>query len=327
MVENKMKKILYYNENTFLSSFPFFSDYIGIYKEDDENIINIVLNNIFVIEYRMFKGKILFSNYKYLNKMFKINDYKYFSDKNKCLEYIKNQINKNNYVVSVLKFNNLVFNKKIAINSTHTWLIYGYDDFKNELYLSGYLETNGLFKNTKFKIKYEIFFESIPNPKELKLYENNLMNNHIYSKYPDEILLNPDQIRKNLKRQIMFNPLKPNKGFTSILFLILDYSIKFFFKINKRQNIIAIRTMKTICEHFYLLNDICKRYTLNIDILEKSKKLLNRANKLLLYVIKCRKTNCCELKYNEFIFLRKELIGIMKEEYLLIKYIIFNKLI
>ena len=60
MVENKMKKILYYNENTFLSSFPFFSDYIGIYKEDDENIINIVLNNIFVIEYRMFKGKILF---------------------------------------------------------------------------------------------------------------------------------------------------------------------------------------------------------------------------------------------------------------------------
>ena len=125
----------------------------------------------------------------------------------------------------------------------------------------------------------------------------------------------------------MFNPIKPNKGFTAILFLILDYSIKFLFKINKKHNIIALRTMKTICEHFYLLNNICKRYNLNIDILEKSKKILNRANKLLLYVIKCRKINCCELKCNEFIFFRKELIGIMKEEYLLIKYIIFNKLI
>jgi len=322
-----MKKILYYNENTFLSSFPFFSNYIGIYEENDENVKNIVLNNIFVIEYRMFKGKILFSNYKYLNKMFKINDYKYSNEKYKCLEYIKNQINKNNYVVSVLKFNNFIINNKIAIDCTHTWLIYGYDDSENELYLSGYLENNGLFKNTKFKIKYKMFYESIPNSKESKLYENNIMNNHIYGKYPDTILLNTDQIQKNLKRQIMFNPLKPNKGFTAILFLILDYNIKFFLKLNKKHNIIEIKTMKTICEHFYLLNDICKKYNLNTDILEKSKKVLNQANKLLLYVIKCRKINYCELKYKEFIVLRKGLLGIMKEEYLLIKHIIFNKLI
>lgn len=85
--------------------------------------------------------------------------------------------------------------------------------------------------------------------------------------------------------------------------------------------------MKTICEHFYLLNDICEKYNLNTDILEKSKKVLNQANKLLLYVIKCRKINYCELKYKEFIVLRKGLLGIMKEEYLLIKHIIFNKLI
>lgn len=179
----------------------------------------------------MFKGKILFSNYKYLNQLFKISDCSY-KNKSGNLDFAKKGINNDLYVVATLLPNNKVIKYKYeAIDELHSWLIYGYDD-NEELHIARYpryLGINGFYKNMKFKNSYEKYIDSIPDEKLLHFY-NNLMDNHIFSKIQKEIDIYDLQIKKQLKKHITINPLKPNKGYMSVAFLLFHYDIQYAFR-------------------------------------------------------------------------------------------------
>ena len=95
-----MKKILKFDSNAKLISFPFYADYLGVLQAYNYNVDDILVNNLLTMYYSPKIQQIGFRNFKCLQKLMKIEAL--FLDNNVPIESIKNYIDNNKYVEIIL---------------------------------------------------------------------------------------------------------------------------------------------------------------------------------------------------------------------------------
>ena len=160
MVKINMKKILKFDSNAKLISFPFYADYLGVLQAYNYNVDDILVNNLLTMYYSPKIQQIGFRNFKCLQKLMKIEAL--FLDNNVPIESIKNYIDNNKYVEIILNGKYLPF-VNVDKDKFHDWLIIGYDDDEKRFIGYGYTKSKeGVNRYSKVFINYADFVSAIP---------------------------------------------------------------------------------------------------------------------------------------------------------------------
>lgn len=176
MVKINMKKILKFDSNAKLISFPFYADYLGVLQAYNYNVDDILVNNLLTMYYSPKIQQIGFRNFKCLQKLMKIEAL--FLDNNVPIESIKNYIDNNKYVEIILNGKYLPF-VNVDKDKFHDWLIIGYDDDEKRFIGYGYTKSKeGVNRYSKVFINYADFVSAIPAKTIKTGFENNIMYNH-----------------------------------------------------------------------------------------------------------------------------------------------------
>ena len=309
-----MKRILPFDTNVELKSYPYYSNYLSILKSKNIPINMELFCKTYELKYVFLKGQVKGKENDYFKNKFEIAEFQL--PMQDLITYICNAIDNNKYVCIVLNFRGIkISNKGYTNNDFHTWLIYGYDNSKKIFYMAGYLSKIGFPYYNSFNVSFEEVINSQPNMNEITGYEKNLMDNHLIS-------LNTYNVKNVSKEEILnyikrYNKVQQNIFSNRNTYKWLIIHIKLGNAINKTlndRNLLDCRDYITIKEHFLSLNKMMK--ALNIELFnDKIVELLNIADAMVLLSVKYsldkkRKNKICNS-------MCKQLKIIMKKEKLL----------
>lgn len=259
-----MKNVLPFNHNPKMKSYPFYSDYLGVLEAYGINVMPILYRYYFTLYYTPKIHQIGFRNFNKLQKLF---DIEYFSlDNIKPLDFMKNKLNNNQYVEIVLNRKHFSSSKN---DFFHNFLIYGYDDEKESFFGCGFFKNDKGFMNyDKFDLSYSDFLNSLPKNGEKTAFENNIMNNHVFS------LPNKLKIKNCNKKYIICQILAYYLAMPPIFFNISVYR-RYIYVLKKHTNQkLDLRNFVTLYEHkqiiySYLcdnleLSQLTKKYKTNV---------------------------------------------------------------
>lgn len=267
-----------------MTSYPFFSDYLGVLNAHGYDVSNILFNNFLTLYFYPKDKQIGFRKFKYVKRLFKCEKLKI--DYKNPIKSICDLLDNNKYVEIILNCLCLPFVKTTKYEF-HDWLIYGYDDENKHFLAAGYLTQPGqvFFKYHKITISYDDFAKALPAPDIKTGFENNIMYNHTFS------------LRQNFSVE-RINYLK-------IAFRLLNYIIPFppvFYNISvyKRyekyinKNIetlkwFDLRNIVTINDHKKIIYSFACEYLKNDPIVDEIKTKILAQSDLLLH---------CAIKYN-----------------------------
>ena len=174
-----MKKILAFNSDSPVKTYSYFADYIGVLLANNYKIDNVLEKHFMFLNYIPFTGQVNFQLKKSLKSRF--NYEKFNVNSIEVLKFVKNNIINDKYVVILLDdaFLNLNLNHKIGV---HNWLIYGFSDEEEKIYLAGYVFNNncGIYK--KISISYKELIESVA--KKLTTIEKNRISANLTFSIP-----------------------------------------------------------------------------------------------------------------------------------------------
>ena len=251
-----MKKILKFDSNAKLISFPFYADYLGVLQAYNYNVDDILVNNLLTMYYSPKIQQIGFRNFKCLQKLMKIEAL--FLDNNVPIESIKNYIDNNKYVEIILNGKYLPF-VNVDKDKFHDWLIIGYDDEEKRFIGYGYTKSKeGVNRYSKVFINYADFVSAIPAKTIKTGFENNIMYNHVFQ--IDTNKLN-ERVNKNKIRRILALYIIP---FPPTFFNILVFKRYESYLKNHNVEKVDLKNFLTLYEHSKIL-DIYIRDYLNVS--------------------------------------------------------------
>lgn len=256
MVKINMKKILKFDSNAKLISFPFYADYLGVLQAYNYNVDDILVNNLLTMYYSPKIQQIGFRNFKCLQKLMKIEAL--FLDNNVPIESIKNYIDNNKYVEIILNGKYLPF-VNVDKDKFHDWLIIGYDDDEKRFIGYGYTKSKeGVNRYSKVFINYADFVSAIPAKTIKTGFENNIMYNHVFQ--IDTNKLN-ERVNKNKIRRILTLYIIP---FPPTFFNISAFKRYESYLKNHNVEKVDLKNFLTLYEHSKIL-DIYIRDYLNVS--------------------------------------------------------------
>lgn len=313
-----MKKILPIVTNCTLSSYPYFSNYLGALTANKKIVDNLIINNFFNIRYVPFKGKVFFLNRDKIKRQ--LNPLVFNYPIINPIHFVIENINKNKYINMVLNLENINFDDGFHIpDDKHCWLIYGYDSDKQLVYMVGYLQKNEINVYRTFTISFDDFISSIPNSTDCcKEWINNIMYNHTFSidNYKDEEL-DLKKIKKKILINLLFVPFFNNNVYSC---LILHIKFVMLFSYYPKRSIIDMRDYKTIYERINILLKIYKSLKISNYQLDKCFNLKKEVLDLILLISKnqtCSSKICLTKVIKKLLIIkkheRKYLLTIYKE--------------
>lgn len=314
-----MKRILPFDTNVELKSYPYYSNYLSILKSNNIPINLELFCKTYELQYVFLKGQVKGKENDYLKKKFETIEFQL--PIHNLIKYICTAIDNNKYVCVVLNFRGIKIGKEgYTNNDFHTWLIYGYDNSKKIFYIAGYLSKIGFPYYKSFKVSFEDVIHSQPDVNEVTGYKKNLMDNHLIS-------LNTYDVNNVSKEEILHYINSYNKTYQNIfnnrnIYRWLIIHIKLGNTVHKtlnNRNLLDCRDYITIKEHFLSLNKMIK--ALNIDLYnDRIAELINIADAMVLLSVKYsldkkRKNKICNSMCKQLkIIMKKE-----KELYLELK--------
>lgn len=129
-----MQKILPFDKKPIVKTYPYFANYLGSIKANGYEIENILEHNFMFLNYIPFTGQVNFQHKASLRNSLKFHQYDVGSID--IIDFVKRNINKNNYIEIVLNDNYFETKQKLG---SHNWLLYGYDDDKKTVEIIGYI--------------------------------------------------------------------------------------------------------------------------------------------------------------------------------------------
>lgn len=194
-----MKKILPFCTNPPVKSYSYFADYLGVLMANNYEIDTILESRFLFLNYIPFTGQVNFQKKAKLKKQM---NYKSFDIENiNILNFVKANICSNKYIVTFL--NDYYFNAKLKQNiGVHNWLIYGFDDEKEKIYIAGYIFNNNCGTYETLTISYSELNKSFVRSLS-QIEKKRISSNHIFSVYSDNALYNTS--KTHFARKIFFN--------------------------------------------------------------------------------------------------------------------------
>ena len=171
-----MKKILAFNPNPIAKAFPMFADHFGIFEGNNFDILGVLCNKFITLKCGT-KGYSIVNLGEYrFRKLF------YYEKINQRpgnpIEFIKDKINKNYYIVLVLNGKHMS-----CINFPrdwfHNWIIYGYDDETMTFTVAGYLPSNETLSYEVIKLNYKDLEKAWPLDGVKTGYEGRYNDDHL----------------------------------------------------------------------------------------------------------------------------------------------------
>lgn len=256
----------------------------------------------------------------FLKNAFRYSDF--IPDKKNILDFVRNKIKKQNYIVIVLNEKFLPTGNNIEFDFYHNWFCFGFDDKKKIVYMAGYIYKNGFNEYKVITVGFYDFIRAVPFSNENTNYEKNIMNNH-YFKFNDYYFdkknnCTIDKIKKILFKHI--NKLKPITNNINIYTLYIIHSyILYFTKCRPlKRELFDIRDIKTIQEHVMILKYIIIEYS-NLLYLKQEIEELNKITQKLLYkVMKLKLKKNLTTNKKDFFEICRMLNTIRKKEYKII---------
>lgn len=266
-----MKKILPFSSDLPIKTYSYFADYLGVLKANGYEIDNLLEQHFLFMSYIPFTGQVNFQCKESLKQRM---EYKKF-DVNSidALDFIKKTIINNNYVVIFLNDN--YFNMNLKQNlGVHNWLVYGFDDENEKVYIAGYIFNNNCGNYKKLTISYSEFINSIAK-KLTSIEKNRISANHIFS-IPKNININKKSTYGYIK--------KFNFYFISLNVLKLLIFHNFIFSHLKlspyKREFIDLRDLRIVYEQSIVFkNTLLKR---NYNVLNKELNNLTRLSESIL---------------------------------------------
>lgn len=295
------KKVLPLNTDPFIKTYPYNAFYLGVLEANGFDISDILINEFFHLHYYSYKGgHIDFCGSGYVEKHRFITKYD-IKLRTVSIGQIKNKIDNNFYLMVNLN------EKYLGIpeiqwdwDRCHDWLVYGYDDLKNEFYCCGYINKKGIgeYYGT-IKVKYYDLIASIKKvPKSFTRFRPRKLQNHslkINPTYSEKCISNEQLLRK-LKQ--FYNP--KIVSFYNRLFLHNDANgIRLFIKSFKKEHIniydnnaspsnnkLYLQEIRNLYEHKKVIKLVLERIGCCQDIIEKQNKLVKESYENLLLCAK-----------------------------------------
>lgn len=266
-----MKKVLPFSSDLQIKTYSYFADYLGVLKANGYEIDNLLEQHFLFMSYIPFTGQV---NFQCKGSLKQRMEYKNF-DVNSIdvLDFIKNSIINNNYVVIFLNDNYFNINLKQNLG-VHNWLVYGFDDENEKVYIAGYIFNNNCGNYKELTISYTEFINSIAK-KLTSIEKNRISANHIFSI--------PKNININIKSTYGYMK-KFNFYFISLNVLKLLIFHNFIFSHLKlspyKREFIDLRDLRIIYEQSIAFKStLLKR---NNNVLNKELNYLTRLSKSIL---------------------------------------------
>lgn len=243
-----MKKVLLFDCDIPIKTYSYFIDYLGVLKANGYEIDDIVESCFLFLDFIPFTGQVNFQHKDRLKYFMKPKDFNVKKIGN-VLSFVKENIVKNNYIVIFLNDN--YFNIKLKqTTGVHNWLIYGFDDEKEEIYIAGYIFDRNCGEYKTLKISYCELQNSIVE--NLTLIEKNRISaNHIFS-IPDDIQTQTKNRCRCIKK-LKFNVISLN------VFVLLILHNYIFSRIKIRpykRCFLDLRDLRIIYEQTYAFKKV-----------------------------------------------------------------------
>lgn len=282
------KKVLPLNTNPFIKTYPYNAFYLGILEANGFDISDILINEFLHLHYYSYKGgHIDFCVSGYVEKHRFITKYD-IKLKTVSMNQIKNKID-NDYYLMVNLNEKYLGVSEIHWNwdRCHDWLVYGYDDFKNEFYCCGYINKKNIGEYFGIvKVKYDNLIESIKKvPKSFTRFRPHNLQNH-------SLIINPAYSEKRISNEKLLGKLERfyNPKLVSFhhrLFLHNDVNgINLFIKSFKREHIktytgrvskndkIYLQEIRNLYEQKKVVKLILERIGCSQNIIDKQDQLV-----------------------------------------------------
>lgn len=285
-----MKKILKFDDNPPIKTYPYIAFYLGILMGNSMDIDNLLIKRFTNIFY--FNSKIDFVSSGYFHRrLFSHELHRYHYLKN--IKNIKKELINEKYVIIILNEKYIdSLNCKLKENYYHDWLIYGFDDNDESFYCCGYIGKDRKIREYKsIKIPYNEIQNSL-NHVHLNSYSFTLKDTHTTQiKKWEEIQLDKRDITKILKN--ILNPPKLSFYYRPIINMNINSLKKLSLQIKKKylnseNSALWIQSFRVIYEQLIVLSIIERKYIKNESIHNDLDNNISLAYSLL---ILCAKYN------------------------------------
>ena len=286
---DKMKKILPFDCNPIVKTYPYFADYLGALKANGYEIDNILEHYFICINYIPFTGQVNFQHKASLRNSLKY--HKYDVESIDIIDFVKTNIIKNNYITIVLNDNHFETKQKMGV---HNWLLYGFDDEQETIYIAGYVA----YENCAIYKSLTITFTELKNSivkKLTKIEKRRISTNHIF-KIPENINLCAINNYGYIK--------KLNFYFISLhVFKLLIFHNFIYAHLNftpYKRDFLDLRDLRIIYEQSVVLKKVLSKRTCNsfdkelTELTELSKAILIEASIFHNNPNKSRKVKCAK---------------------------------
>lgn len=314
-----MKKELPFNENPYIKTYPYFANYIGILDANNIEYKHIIMNNFIFLKYIPITGQVNFFNKAILKKIFITEPFTY--NISNVMNLIEESINNYKYIIICLDDTKLGLNTNEFLG-VHNWIVYGYDDNKQQIKIFGYVRKKGCNYCKSMTISYTVFIKALPNL-ITKAQKKRISFNHICTL--------PQQISYS-RHCLARNHLAVATYFIFVnccIFLLLRVHNFVFSKIHikpYKRDYLDLRDLRIIYEHSLALKEY-SFFNKNLQINEIA-ELIEKESKLLLTIAsKYHYKNDLQNKNKYRISVNKAIKTISKLEQKLAFNIIKNKIL
>lgn len=306
-----MEKILPFNSNSPIKTYSYFADYLGVLLANNYRIDNVLEQHFLFMNYIPFTGQVNFQFKKSLKSRFEYE--KFDVGTIDALPFVKNNIINNKYVVILLDDNFLNVNSKHKIG-VHNWLIYGFSDEKERIYIAGYVFNNNCGTYTETSISYTELISSVAR-KLTSIEKNRISANNVFS-IPQKLNINT-KVKYGLIKKFNFYFIHLNV----LKFLIVHNYIFSHFNFNPyKRKFLDLRDLRIIYEQTMVFKDILLKKNDSVFD-DELNTLVNLSESVLLEaaVFHCKPNRKSKVESAKNI--NKKIKGIYKIEKNLSKYI------
>lgn len=311
------KKVLPLNKDPLIKTYPYNAFYLGILEANGFDVSDILINEFFNLHYYNYKGgHIDFCGSGYVEKHRFITKYD-IKLKTVSIGQIKNKIDANFYLMVNLNEKYLGISEiQWDWDRCHDWLVYGYDDFKNEFYCCGYINKKGIgeYYGT-IKVKYYNLIVSIKKvPKSFTHFRPRKLQNHsltINHKFHERILTQRSLLNKLWNFYYPKKLVIYHKPFIFNDIDGLNLYIKSFEKnyvISNNKNEFFLPDIRNIHEHKKVIKLIMEKLNCKKEIIEQQNLLIKDSYSMLILCAKHflnPQKNTVEKIYNKLIDIEK----------------------
>ncbi len=268
MNENKQKKVLPLDTDVLVKTYAYFGDYLSILKGNGYDYEKILFDCFLKMDYIPLTGQVNFQNKKKLKSLMEVENIN--CNKNQIINYVMDSIN-NDYYVHIFmddnKFSDNTYNLGV-----HNWMVYGYDQEKDKIYLLGFIFEAHFLTYKKIELNYETFENAVVL--ELNSAQKRRISNNQISKIPDNFIYNSKNSKLKKYLNIVNFFLIHLNVFSFLTFHNFMFSFLGFNPYKRR--FLDLRDIRIVYEQILVFSKFINKYSFN----DEHKEQLDTIKKL-----------------------------------------------